>query len=162
MRTINLRQVTFKQALSHAKMLSGKTNAEICEESGLSPANVAKYFKEHEAYYPNPCNIPALCCALGNTVLVDWQVAQVEAVCPEAVIASAKDLSDAALSITGYVGKFCESVRLHVDDGQVSRREAKDSQGQIAGMMARLKAMHDALEPLANGEIVDMGANNHE
>lgn len=159
MQSINLRQVTFKQALAHAKMLSGKTNAEICEVSGLSPANVAKYFKEHEAYYPNPCNIPTLCAALGNTVLVDWQVAQVAEVCPESIIVGAKDLTDAALSITGYVGKFCESVRLHVEDGQVSRREAKDSQGQIAAMMDRLKSMHDALEPLASGQITDNGGN---
>lgn len=158
---INLRHITFKQALVAAKMHSGKTNAEICEASGLSPANVAKYFKEYEAYYPSPCNIPALCSALENSILVDWQVAQLEEMFPEIVILNAKDLTDAAMSITGCVGTFCETVREQVEDNRIDKDEARVSQAMIDGMMCHLKKLRDALEPLASGQITGRG-DRHE
>lgn len=157
MQSINLRHSTFNQALQFAKMLSGLTNSEIAEKSGLSPANVAKYFKPNEDYYPNPCNIPALCCALGNTVLLDWQTAQIAEICPQAAISSATDLSDAAMSVADRVGQLCAVTREHVADGKIDRNEAKESQAQIADMVRHLKGLHDKLEPLASGELIDMG-----
>jgi len=154
---INLRHATFNQALQYAKMLSGLTNSEIAEKSGISPANVAKYFKPNEAYYPNPCNIPALCCALGNRVLLDWQLAQMDEICHQGAISSATDLSDAAMSIADRVGQFCAVTRVHVADGKIDKHEARESQAQIADMVRQLKGMHDQLEPLASGELIDLG-----
>lgn len=157
MQSINLRHATFNQVLAYAKMLSGLTNAEISEKSGISPANVAKYFKENEAYYPNPCNIPALCCALGNRIILDWQLAQVEELCPQEPISGARGLADAAMSFAEHVGQFCAETREQVADNQVSQSEAKQSQAKIASMERALASIRIALEPLASGKITDNG-----
>ena len=157
MQSINLRHSTFNQALAYAKMLSGLTNAEISEKSGISPANVAKYFKENEAYYPNPCNIPALCCALGNRIILEWQLAQVEELCPQEPILGAKGLADAAMSIAEDVGQFCSQTREQVADNRVSQAEARQGQAKISSMERALASIRIAVDPLASGKITDNG-----
>lgn len=87
----NFRHATFKQTLVYAKLLSRMTNEEISEASGISLAQVARYFQENDAYSPAPALVPALCRAMRNTVLVDWQNAQVEDLRPVKAISNVQD-----------------------------------------------------------------------
>lgn len=153
MQLINLRHVTFKQALTHAKLLSGKTNAEICEESGLSPANVPKYFKENEAYYPSPCNIPSLCRALGNTVLVDWLNAQIEDMRESVTIGNAEELTRAVMRATKNTGALNAKTLVAIEDGGLTQAEAQELQAQFRANSAWNAQSAKALEPLASGNI---------
>ena len=52
------------------------TAAEIAAASGIGAASVTRCFRQDEDYAPGLKNIPKLCRAMGNTVLVDWLLAQ--------------------------------------------------------------------------------------
>ncbi len=70
------RNMTAVEALRHAEELSGMTAAEIAAASGIGAASVTRCFRQDEDYAPGLKNIPKLCRAMGNTVLVDWLLAQ--------------------------------------------------------------------------------------
>nr|MCR5258673.1 helix-turn-helix transcriptional regulator [Desulfovibrio sp.] len=70
------RNMTAVDAVRHAKDLSGMTAEEIATASGLGVASVTRYFRQGEDYGPSLKNIPALCRAMGNTILIDWLLAQ--------------------------------------------------------------------------------------
>ena len=152
MRDFNLRHATFKQALVYAKLLSGMTNEEISEASGISGPQIARYFQEHDAYAPSPALIPVLCRALGNTVLVDWQDAQVEELRSVPAIATALDLTLAVMEATKNTGTLNAKTAEVLADGKITAEEAKALQAQLrANAMENFRAA-DALEPLAGGK----------
>lgn len=154
---LNLKHVSFKAALTTAYDLSGMTKGEISSASDLPLTSVERYLKRNDGYSPQPENIPALCRAMKSSLPVDWLVTQIEDVYGNIPIVGASDLADAALSISEKVGKFCAATRGHVDDGKVEKSEACESQALIAEMIRHLKKLHDALEPLCCGKIIDMG-----
>ena len=106
MHDFNLRHATFKQALVFAKLLSGMTNEEISEASGISLAQIARYFQEHDAYAPAPYLLPVLCRVLQNTVLVDWLNAQVEEMRSVPAISTALDLTLALMEAKALQAQF--------------------------------------------------------
>ena len=104
MSDFNLHHATFKQALVYAKALSGMTNEEIAEASGINGPQVSRYFQEHDAYAPAPYLLPTLCRVLGNTVLVDWLNAQVAELRPATSIRNVQDLTMAVMRATENTG----------------------------------------------------------
>ena len=154
---LNLKHVSFKAALTTAYDMSGMTKGQISSASDLPLNCVERYLKRNDAYSPQPENIPALCRAMKSTLPVDWLVTQIEDIYQHLPIVGASDLADAAMSIADHVGQFCAATREHVADGKVEKREACESQARIAEMIRHLKKLHDALEPLCNGKIIDNG-----
>ena len=74
----NYRNMTAVEAIRHAKELSGMTADEIASAGGMGTASVNRYLRQEEAYSPGLEAAPRLCRAIGNTVLVDWLLAQTD------------------------------------------------------------------------------------
>ncbi|WP_165177514.1 phage regulatory CII family protein [Desulfovibrio sp. ZJ369] len=70
--------MTATEAIRHAKDVSGLTAEEIGAAAGLSAAVVRRYLQRGDGYDPGLSKIPALCRAMHNTVLIQWQQAQLE------------------------------------------------------------------------------------
>lgn len=70
--------MTATEAMRHAKDVSGLTAEEIAAAAGLSAAVVRRYLQRGDDYAPGLDKIPALCRAMHNTVLIQWQQAQLE------------------------------------------------------------------------------------
>lgn len=158
---INLKHVSFKTALIAAYDLSKMTKWEIATTADLPLSSVERYLKRNDAYLPNCENIPALCRAMKTRLPLDWIEAQLEDIFPCPAIEDAYGLSGMAMSIAAHVGELCEMVHAQVADNTVQRKEAILSQAKLAEMARHIKAMHDALEPLASGQITDRG-DRHE
>lgn len=146
MPVFNLHHATFKQALSYAKLLSGMTNEEITEASGISLARIARYFQENDAYSPSPALIKPLCRAMGNLVLVDWFNAQVEELRDVPAFTTALELTLAVMEATKSTGVLNAKAADVLADGKITEAEAKDLQAQFrANALENFKAA-DALE----------------
>ena len=153
MHDFNLRHATFKQALVFAKLLSGMTNEEISEASGISGPQIARYFQEHDAYSPAPALVPALCRAMRNTVLVDWQNAQVEDLRPVAAISNVQDLTMAVMKATQNTGYLNSKTVEAIADNAITQAEARTLQAPFRKNGAWNYQAADALEALAVGTI---------
>lgn len=149
MSDFNLHHATFKQALVYAKALSGMTNEEIAEASGINGPQVSRYFQEHDAYAPAPYLLPTLCRVLGNTVLVDWLNAQVEELRPAAAIRTVQDLTMAVMRATQNTGDLNSKTLAAIADGQISQQEARALQAQFRKNGNWNHEAADALEPLS-------------
>ena len=148
----NFRHATFKQTLVYAKLLSRMTNEEISEASGISGAQIARYFQENDAYSPAPALVPVLCRALRNTVLVDWQNAQVEELRSVPTISTALDLTLAVMEATKNTGILNQKTAEVLADGKITAQEAKILQAQFRANAMECFSAADALEPLAGGK----------
>ncbi len=148
----NLAHATFKQALVHAKLVSGMINEEISEVSGISLAQVARYFQEHDAYAPSPALIKPLCRAMGNTILADWVQAQAEGMRPTESIRNAQDLTLTVMRATERNGELNRKAMDAVADGIVTPEEARVLQAQFRAMGESSLRAADALESLAIAE----------
>ena len=70
--------MSWLEALRYAKDVSGLTAEEIATRMGVKPSIVRRYLQNAEGYAPGLDKLPALCSALGNTVLLQWLTAQLE------------------------------------------------------------------------------------
>lgn len=68
----NLADITYAQALTLARLLSGKTYAEIAERMEKGTETIRRYFTD-PSYNPPSCLVPKLCSVLGNFILIEWQ-----------------------------------------------------------------------------------------
>lgn len=153
MRDFNLRHATFKQTLVYAKLLSGMTNEEIAEASGIGGPQVSRYFQEHDTYAPAPYLIPVLCRVLGNTVLVDWLNTQVEDLRPVAAISNVQDLTMAVMKATQNTGDLNSKTVEAIADNAITQAEARTLQAQFRKNGDWNYQAADALEALAVGTI---------
>ena len=152
MPVFNLRQATFKQTLVYAKLVARMTNEEISEASGIGLAQVSRYFQENDAYSPSPVLIPALCRAMGSTILVDWLNAQIEELRPGLDISTAADLTQAVMRATANTGDLNTETLKAIADGSILSAEARTLQAQFRKNGEwNLKAA-DALDALARGQ----------
>lgn len=145
----NFHHATFKQALVYAKALSGMTNEEIAEASGIGGPQVSRYFQEHDAYAPAPYLLPVLCRVLKNTVLVDWLNAQVAELRPATAISNAQELTMAVMRATENTGALNSKTLAAIADGILTRDEARALQAQFRKNGDWNHEAADALEPLA-------------
>lgn len=147
----NLHHASFKQAMTYAKLLSDMTCEEIADAAGVSLARIRRYFQEHDAYAPSPALIPVLCRAMGNTVLVDWQNAQVEDLRPVAPIATVQDLTMAVMKATQNTGTLNSKTMAAIADGTITPQEARTLQAQFRTNGNWNHEAADALDALAGG-----------
>ena len=119
----DMRFMTCKQALEMAKALSGMTLEEIARKSRISMNIVVRYFREGDNYCPGLEAIPVLCRALGNTILIDWQRAQLESLESDTPASNANDVIRAVLLVGSSVGKLHQTTDDALSDGRIDARE---------------------------------------
>lgn len=148
----NLSQRSFKEAIVEAKRLSKLTNTEIANMSGIQEAKVARYFSLYDKYMPSPENIPALCRALGNTLIAEWVIAQVQ---------EAKSKTEVSISgLTNSVRSYTEStweinalVMEAVEEGLLPPQKAQDIQTQLFNNGRLNFKVAEALDSISRGEV---------
>ncbi len=90
--SVNLKHITFFNAKKLAKELSGKTNEELAEEINMGHEHVARHFRDPHYNIGTPM-MPALCLALGNKLMIQWQCVQVGGYYGEVDPAKKQDMS---------------------------------------------------------------------
>ena len=149
----NLRHMTAKQALCLAKGVSGLNNAEISERAEIGNAEVARFFKENDNYYPSLPKIPVLANAMGNTILHDWinaQVAELNEVQPALTASHVSFLVLKAMSAVGGLNSVTADA---IADGKVTQGEAQNIQAYAVALHHELDKLEASLEPLAMGRV---------
>lgn len=73
----NLKDLTYLQVLEIAYKSSGLTYEEIAEHMGKGRETIHRYFTD-PSYNPPTSLVPRLCQVIGNYLLLEWQVAQVD------------------------------------------------------------------------------------
>lgn len=76
---MHLKEMTAKEAVRAAKEESGLTAERIARGLYVSSAVVKRYLKKGDPYFPGLEMLPRLCLVLGNTLLLDWIAAQIDA-----------------------------------------------------------------------------------
>ncbi|MGE4319646.1 MAG: phage regulatory CII family protein [Deferribacterales bacterium] len=74
----NLKDVDFQQAKELAKAYSTASFKDLSVGTGIPSSTLQRMFTDPD-YHPGAGNIPMLCNALGNTVMVDWMAEKLDA-----------------------------------------------------------------------------------
>ncbi len=117
----NYRNMTAVEAIRHAKELSGMTADEIASAGGMGTASVNRYLRQEEAYSPGLEAAPRLCRAMGNTVLVDWLLAQTDR---DASVPPAQSRAEVLTSVARAAAALDDASRILVatESGASTRR----------------------------------------
>lgn len=75
---LDLTKIGFPSAMTMALMKSQKSRDEIAAEMGWPTARAQRFFNESDPYWPSLPQIPRLCCTLGNTVIIQWMLANAQ------------------------------------------------------------------------------------
>ena len=120
------RNMTVTDAVRHAKDLSGMTAGEIASASGIGLASVTRYFRQEEGYSPGLEAVPRLCRAMGNTVLVDWLLAQTDR---DAPVPPAKSRAEVLTSVARAAAALGDASRMLAESerGASMRRRRRPS-----------------------------------
>ncbi|MCK9327815.1 MAG: hypothetical protein M0P69_20130 [Bacteroidales bacterium] len=75
---LDLTKISFPAAMTLALYKSQRSLDDIATEMGWSPSQSQRFFNESDAYWPNLPSVPRLCCAMGNTVIIQWLLANAQ------------------------------------------------------------------------------------
>lgn len=128
--------MTATEAMRHAKDVSGLTAEEIGAAAGLSAAVVRRYLQRGDDYAPGLDRIPALCRAMHNTVLIQWQQAQLERQ-PEDV-PPARSRAEVLTAVARAAASMGDVQRRLADseDGGIDPAGARDVRGLLQDVIA--------------------------
>ena len=73
-----LKDIDFQQAKEFAKAMSTASFKDLSVATAIPASTLQRMFTDPE-YHPGAGNIPMLCNALGNTVMVDWMAEKLDA-----------------------------------------------------------------------------------
>ncbi|MCR5259369.1 MAG: helix-turn-helix domain-containing protein [Desulfovibrio sp.] len=145
------RNMTAVEALRHAKELSGLTAAEIAEASGLGTASVTRYFRQDGEYSPGLESIPKLCRAMGNTVLVDWLLAQTGR---DAPVEPAKSRAEVLTSVALAAAALGDASRILADTerGGIDAAKAREIRAALEDVKDVCAHVQGQLQKLASSK----------
>ncbi len=142
------RNMTAAEALRHAKEQSGMTAEEIAVASGQGTPSVTRYFRQDGEYGPSLKNIPALCRAMGNTVLVDWLQAQTGR---DAPVEPAKSRAEVLTSVARAAAALGDASRIlaATESGGINAQKAKEIRAALEDVRAACAHVQGQLQTLA-------------
>lgn len=148
--------MTATEAMRHAKDVSGLTAEEIGAEAGLSAAVVRRYLQRGDGYSPGLDRIPGLCRAMRNTVLIQWQQAQLERE-PEDV-PPARNRAEVLTAVARAAASMGDVQRRLADseDGGIDPAGARDVRGLLQDVIADCRHAQAMLaEQASHADITD-------
>ncbi len=145
------RNMTVAEALRHAKDLSGMTVAEIAEAGGIGTASVTRYFRQEEGYSPGLEAVPRLCRAMGNTVLVDWLLAQTGR---DAPVEPAKSRAEVLTSVARAAAALGDASRIlaATENGGIDVQKAKEIRAALEDVKTVCAHVQGQLQKLASSK----------
>lgn len=137
---LNLRDMSAADVIRQAVLMSGKSQEEIEAAANLRPGILDNYASRHEHHWPNMLNLPRLCQALGNDLLIKWQAAQYEA---GAATHAAPAMPPSALlgetvTSAAELGDLARAVEAAMSDNTLTRRERMAIRREAQELASRL------------------------
>jgi len=118
-----LEQMSFKEALNIDRALSGKTFAELNEETGIPKETCRRYFHDPN-YNPNPAVLPDLEKAMDSYIAVQWIARQCGGVFVKLMgLEKVEDIQAAVGQITVEFGEFQKEHGEAIKDGKITKEE---------------------------------------
>lgn len=152
---LDLKNMTANDAIYEAFMQSPKSREEISDETHYSYETIARYFNPNDNYQPPLRNIPTLCRVLGNTILVDWIVAQLDHL-SESHVLTVKRLLKGAAKLGAEVGDVFKEVSDVAGDGEIAPEKAMRLNGELADVENNAHEMREGLQAIA-GQVLEGG-----
>ena len=143
------RNMTAVEAVRLAKDLSGMTAEEIAAASGLGFPSVTRYFRQDGEYGPGLKNIPALCRAMGNSVLVDWLLAQTGR---DAPVEPAKNRAEVLTSVARAAAALGDASRIlaGTEGGGIDAAKAREIRAALEDVKVACVHVQGQLQELAS------------
>lgn len=125
------------------------TNQIIANMTGFGVEAIQRYFCATDNYSPGLQHIPALCRALGNTIMFDWLKAQMVDLLPtEDPMTTAAAVARSAVQISAQSGKVCEVVDEVIKDDIVEPHEAMQLDAELAHLADHTQKARVRLVPI--------------
>lgn len=122
---LNQRDMGAADVIRQAVLMSGKPQEEIEALAGLRPGILDQYASRHDQRWPSLLNIPAICQALGNDLLIAWLQAQYESLAlrhyPQEI--SGPELLRETVASAAEFGDVARAVEAALKDEKLTRRE---------------------------------------
>ena len=143
--------MTANDAMRAAKEASGMTDKEISDKTGIPISVIRQYLCRENGYRPGLDKIPALCRALGNTILLKWLDAQCDMRAEAARTAPATSRAEVLTSVarvSAYVGdaqrRLADSEERGIDPAC-----ARDVRGLLSDVEEECRVARAKLLPMA-------------
>lgn len=142
----SLENMSLLDALSLARMQSGKSIEDVAAEMGWTMSNANRIFAS-DNYWPTLPNIPKLCEKLGNTILIDWLLVQAEQGGLEKEFGEFDwvELLEALNQFSADVGALHEEAAEVVKDREIDSHEARRMRRKIRLVLIRGVSMLNGL-----------------
>ncbi len=145
------RNMTATEVLRHAKEQSGKTAEEIAGALGVSIAVVTRYFRSADSYGPGLDKLPRLCKALGNTILVDWLIAQTQKREEMPAAQSRAEVLTAVARATAALGEVSKLL-VETENGGINPEQARAIRSGLDDVKLACSVTQGMLDDLAASE----------
>lgn len=145
-RKVNLKGMSVKSAFQLAIAQSNKTQEEIMDKMGWTPTVTSRFFS-FDGYLPTYSSIPKLCQVLGNTVLVDWLVENLESAEKIKTPISSRELLESIVELAEKYGKLAEEAKKSVEDDEISQSDAKKILKKVRVLSQELSDFYMKLDP---------------
>ena len=124
---IDLSSLTLYDVLRIALRQGGMTEAELAEATGIPYENLHRAFSADANYWPGLPNIPRICQALGNTLIIDWLACRARAsfLDPKASPLDESALMDRLAGRYEEGGQLAARIRASLADGCLDRKERR-------------------------------------
>ncbi|CAK7066213.1 MAG: hypothetical protein MEBIL_02146 [Bilophila sp.] len=119
----SLKNMSPKAVLRMAIAYSGKTNRQIQEEMGWSCSFSKKIFSSQEAL-PSFAQFPKLCTVLGNSILPQWVLQNMDMPMSKVTPMDPKALLEGMADMFDLMGNFAKTGHETVKDWNISPEEA--------------------------------------
>ena len=141
--------MTSVEALRYAKQESGKTAGEIAGAIGVSLAVVNRYLRLKNNYSPSLEILPKLCAAMGNTLILDWLMAQTG---KKTHIEPAKSRAEVFTSVSKAMAALGEVSRILVETEGcgIDAEKAKAIRGAVEEVKKACEIIQGQLQRVAS------------
>jgi hypothetical protein len=138
--TLDLIDMSAADVIRQAVLISGKSQEVIEAAANLRPGILDQYSSRNDHHWPNMLNLPGLCQALGNDLLIRWQAAQFAAsatrhAAPD--MPASRLMRETVLSAIEF-GDFARAVETALGDDKLTRKERMAIRREAQELAARL------------------------
>lgn len=146
-RKVNLKGMSVKAAFQLSIAQSNKTQEEIMDQMGWTPAITSRFFS-FDGYLPTYSSIPKLCHVLGNTVIIDWLNENLEPIEKVVDPINAQELLISIIKLAEKMGKVAEESRIAAQDDFISQNDAKKIIKKVRVLSQDLAVLYNKLDPI--------------
>lgn len=146
-RKVNLKGMSVKSAFQLAIAQSNKTQEEIMDKMGWTPSITSRFFS-FDGYLPTYSSIPKLCHILGNTVLVDWLVENLDPAEKVKEPINSRELLVSVVELAEKYGNLAEEAKKAAEDNDISQSDAKKILKKVRILSQELSDFYIKLDPI--------------